>query len=52
MQADGTQQVNQTRNPAFDIDPDWQPLPIRHGQSPAKGVSLFGVVAVTVTPRW
>jgi hypothetical protein len=26
MRADGVDQVNRTRNPAFDIAPDWQPL--------------------------
>jgi hypothetical protein len=26
MRADGSRQVNRTRNPAFDVDPDRQPL--------------------------
>jgi Tol biopolymer transport system component len=30
MRPDGSRQVNRTRNPAFDFDPDWQPVPKRH----------------------
>jgi Tol biopolymer transport system component len=30
MRADGSRQVNRTRNPAFDFDRDWQPLQERH----------------------
>jgi hypothetical protein len=26
----GSRQVNRTRNPALDFDPDWQPLQERH----------------------
>ena len=27
MGADGSHQVNRTQHPAFDVDPDWGPLP-------------------------
>ena len=27
MNADGSDKVSLTKGPAFDIDPDWQPLP-------------------------
>jgi Tol biopolymer transport system component len=30
MRADGSRQVNRTRHPAFDLQPDWQALPERH----------------------
>ena len=27
MNADGSNKVNRTEGPAFDFEPDWQPLP-------------------------
>ena len=30
MRADGSAQVNRTRNPAFDFAPAWQPLRDHH----------------------
>ena len=30
MRADGSGQVNRTRHPGVDIQPDWQPLQERH----------------------